>query len=34
MELAIRNIGNSKGIVLPKPLLVQAGLEEPDVEID
>lgn len=28
MELAIRNIGNSKGIVLPKPLLVQAGLDE------
>ena len=27
MEIAIRNIGNSKGIVLPKPLLAQAGLE-------
>lgn len=27
MELAIRNIGNSKGVVLPKPLLAQAGLE-------
>ena len=28
MEIVIRNIGNSKGIVLPKPLLVQAGLDE------
>ena len=27
MEIAIRNIGNSKGVVLPKPLLDQAGLE-------
>ena len=27
MQIAIRNIGNSKGIVLPKPLLAQAGLE-------
>ena len=27
MEIAIRNIGNSKGVVLPKPLLAQAGLE-------
>ena len=26
MEIAIRNIGNSKGVVLPKPLLAQAGL--------
>jgi len=26
MEVAIRNIGNSKGVVLPKPLLAQAGL--------
>ena len=28
MEIAIRNIGNSKGVVLPKPLLAQAGLED------
>ena len=28
MEMAIRNIGNSKGVVLPKALLAQAGLED------
>ena len=28
MEIAIRNIGNSKGVVLPKPLLAQVGLDE------
>ncbi len=27
MEIAIRNIGNSKGVVLPKPLLAQIGLD-------
>ena len=27
MEISIRNIGNSKGVVLPKPLLAQAGLD-------
>ncbi len=27
MEIAIRNIGNSKGVILPKSLLTQAGLE-------
>jgi antitoxin MazE len=27
MEITIRNIGNSKGVVLPKPLLAQAGLD-------
>ena len=27
MQLTIRTIGNSKGVVLPKPLLAQAGLE-------
>jgi len=27
MEIAIRNIGNSKGVVIPKLFLVQAGLE-------
>lgn len=28
MEITIRNIGNSKGVVLPKPLLAQAGLDD------
>ena len=28
MQIAIRTIGNSKGVVLPKPLLAQAGLED------
>ena len=28
MQIAIRNIGNSKGVVLPKPLLAQVGLDE------
>ena len=28
MEIAIRNIGNSKVEVIPKPLLSQAGLED------
>ena len=27
MEIAIRSIGNSKGVVLPKPFLAQAGLD-------
>ncbi len=27
MQITIRTIGNSKGVVLPKPLLAQAGLE-------
>lgn len=27
MKVTIRTIGNSKGVVLPKPLLAQAGLE-------
>jgi antitoxin MazE len=27
VEIAIRNIGNSKGVVLPKPLLAQTDLE-------
>ncbi|MBS0404651.1 MAG: AbrB/MazE/SpoVT family DNA-binding domain-containing protein [Proteobacteria bacterium] len=27
MHIAIRTIGNSKGVVLPKTLLAQAGLE-------
>lgn len=28
MEILIRNIGNSKGVLLPKPLLAQAGLDD------
>lgn len=27
MQITIRNIGNSKGVVLPKALLAQAGLD-------
>jgi len=28
MQIAIRTIGNSKGVVLPKPILSQIGLAE------
>lgn len=28
MEIAIRNIGNSKGVVLPKPILIQVGMND------
>jgi antitoxin MazE len=28
MQVTIRAIGNSKGVVLPKPLLAQAGLSD------
>lgn len=28
MQVTIRSIGNSKGVVLPKPLLAQIGLSE------
>lgn len=28
MQVIIRSIGNSKGVVLPKPLLAQAGLND------
>lgn len=31
MKIIIRNIGNSKGMVLPKPLLEQVGLDESSV---
>ncbi|MFE8645366.1 hypothetical protein ACFX58_09815 [Sphingomonas sp. NCPPB 2930] len=31
MEIAIRKIGNSRGVVLPKPLLAQAGLEDESI---
>lgn len=30
MNVTIRTIGNSRGIVLPKPLLIQAGLNDAD----
>ena len=28
MHVTIRHIGNSKGVVLPKPILAQAGLDD------
>ncbi|NVO07347.1 MAG: AbrB/MazE/SpoVT family DNA-binding domain-containing protein [Rhodoferax sp.] len=28
MQISIRNIGSGKGVILPKPLLAQAGLED------
>ncbi|MGH8229450.1 MAG: AbrB/MazE/SpoVT family DNA-binding domain-containing protein [Steroidobacteraceae bacterium] len=28
LQIPIRRIGNSRGVVIPKPLLSQAGLEE------
>jgi len=28
MQITIRNLGNSKGVVLPKTLLTQAGLHD------
>ena len=31
MQITIRNIGNSRGVVLPKLLLAQAGLDEGSV---
>jgi len=30
MEIAIRAIGNSRGVVLPKPVLAQVGLLDAD----
>ena len=27
MKVVIRRIGNSRGVVIPKPLLIEAGLE-------
>nr|WP_315185329.1 AbrB/MazE/SpoVT family DNA-binding domain-containing protein [uncultured Albidiferax sp.] len=30
MEIIIRRIGSNKGVVLPKPLLVQVGLDDQD----
>ena len=35
MRIAIRKLGNSQGVILPKPLLAQAGLEdEADVRVE
>lgn len=31
MQVTIRSIGNSKGVVLPKPLLAQADLSDDEV---
>lgn len=31
MQIIIRKIGNSKGVVLPKPLLAQVGLDQDSV---
>ena len=31
MRITIRTIGNSKGVVLPKPLLAQAGLDDQSI---
>ena len=31
MHITIRTIGNSKGVVLPKPLLAQAGLDDQSI---
>jgi antitoxin MazE len=28
MEVAIRKMGNSKGVLIPKPILAQLGLED------
>lgn len=34
MHVAIRPFGNSKGVIIPKPLLAQVGLQdEADIEV-
>ena len=33
MRVTIRNIGNSKGVVIPKPLLAQLGLDGSEAEM-
>ena len=33
MKVAIHRIGNSQGVILPKPLLAQVGLTESEVEL-
>ena len=35
MRIAIRKLGNSQGIIIPKPLLAQAGLvDEADMRVE
>ena len=35
MRIAIRKLGNSQGVILPKPLLAQAGLtDEAEVQVE
>ncbi len=35
MRIAIRKLGNSRGVILPKPLLAQAGLvDEAEVNVE
>ena len=35
MRITIRKLGNSQGVILPKPLLAQAGLvDEADVRVE
>ncbi len=31
MQINIREIGNSKGVVIPKPILAQVGLEDQSI---
>lgn len=33
MQISIRRIGNSQGIVIPKPLLAQVGLDAGEAEM-
>ena len=33
MRTSLRKIGNSQGILIPKPMLIQAGLED-EIEIE
>jgi antitoxin MazE len=33
MEVAIRKMGNSQGILIPKPILAQLGLEGGQVQV-
>lgn len=34
MKTAIRKMGNSQGVLIPKPFLLQAGLDIGEVEIE
>ena len=33
MRTSLRKIGNSQGVLIPKPMLIQAGLED-EIDID